>query len=93
MTSAGPFASAREARAAAHVIIAPGPDLSVLDEEQCEALLERVCEMAGVELGTYDRRVLRWAAGYEDSLCGAIAGVILRAYAAGQRSATIKEES
>lgn len=82
----GPFGDAREARAAAHTIIPPGPDLSVLEEEQCRALLERACAAAGVELGVWDARVLRWMAGYEDSLCAAVAGMIGRAYEAGQRS-------
>ena len=92
MTPIGPFATALEARAAAHTIIPPGPDSSILDEDQNRVLLVRACEAAGVKLGTYDRRVLRWLAGYEDSLCGSFAGMIARAYEAGQRSMTISDE-
>ena len=63
MTPRGPFQTAQEARAAAHTIIPPGPDSSVLDEQQCLALLGRACGAAGVELGAYDMRVLGWMAG------------------------------
>jgi hypothetical protein len=86
MTSAGPFETAQEARAAAHTIIQPGPDLSILDEHQNRLLLEQVCEAAGVKNGIFDERVLGWLALYEDSLCGSIAGMIRRAREAGERA-------
>ena len=81
----GPFATAAAARAAAHRIIPPDDDRSILSEDQNQQLLDRVCDAAGVDPGVYDTRVLGWIAGYEDSLCGSVAGMILRAHAAGRR--------
>ena len=85
VTACGPFETAAEARAAAHAIIPPGPDSSVLDEEQNRAVLERVCEITGVDQGAWDRRVVGYLAIAEDSLCGSVAGMITRAYEAGKQ--------
>jgi hypothetical protein len=79
--SIGPFATEREAGAAARSIGGPLREGHViLSEEQNRALLIASCKAAGVELGTYDLRILGWLAGFEDSTCGVIAGLIGRAY-------------
>ncbi len=49
-------------------------------------MLALACAQAGVENGAYDRRFLKWVAGFEDSMCGAFAGMLLRAYSAGRAS-------
>ena len=38
---------------------------------------------ARVELGAYDHRILAWLSGWEPQVCAVVAGMILRAYAAG----------
>ncbi len=86
MNPIGPFETAQEARAAAHAIIQPSPGASILDEAQNCELLALVCAQAGVENDVYDRRFLKWVAGFEDSMCGAFAGMLLRAYSAGRAS-------
>jgi hypothetical protein len=42
---------------------------------------------AGVELGTYDQRILDWLAGYEPQMCAVISGLITRAASAGMNRA------
>lgn len=42
-------------------------------------LLERACKTANIQLGAYDRRILDWLAGYEDSVCAVAVGLISRA--------------
>lgn len=42
-------------------------------------LLEKACEAADVEVGTYDRRILVWLAGFEPQAGAVIAGLIARA--------------
>lgn len=41
------------------------------------------CQDAGVELGTFDLRILNWLAGYEAATAQVVIGLIGRAYAAG----------
>ena len=48
-----------------------------------EAMMTGACERAGVTLGAYDARILRWLAGFEPQACAVIAGLIARAHAAG----------
>jgi hypothetical protein len=43
-------------------------------------------EVAGVELGDFDRRILAWLGNYEDTTCSVIAGMITRAHEAGKAS-------
>jgi hypothetical protein len=76
----GPFNEEREARRAAHATVAPEAGWSILRGPQNRLLLERACKAAGVELGAYDRRILDWLAGYEDSICMVVAGLIGRAH-------------
>jgi hypothetical protein len=83
----GPFSDEREARAAAHAAVAPEAGWSILRGPQNRLLLERACKATGVELGAYDRRILDWLAGYEDSICAVVAGLVARAHAAGAASA------
>lgn len=75
----GPFETEAEARHAAHAIVPPEPGMSILGAEQNRKLLGRACEAAGIEMGRFDDKVIEWLAGYEDAMCGAIAGMILRA--------------
>lgn len=42
-------------------------------------MLADACEAAGVKLGTFDRRILWWLAGFEPSTCAVVAGIIARA--------------
>ncbi|WP_141579637.1 hypothetical protein [Actinomadura sp. WMMA1423] len=58
----------------AHARTAPGT-MGRLSLDQLTA----ACEAAGVELGAYDLRILRWLAGWEPETCAVIAGIILRA--------------
>jgi len=78
----GPFETEREARAAAHEVVRPEYGWSILHETQNLLLLERACAAAGVELGAYDRRILDWRSGFEDSMCAVVAGLVARAAAA-----------
>jgi len=75
----GPFETERQARAAAHAIVAPEDGWSILHRDQNRLLLERACNAAGVELGAFDRRILDWLSGFEDSSCSVLAGLIARA--------------
>jgi hypothetical protein len=59
--------------------IPPEPGWSILRRSQNLLLLERACETAGVELGEYDRLILGWLAGFEDSACSVVAGLVARA--------------
>ena len=78
----GPFATERQAAYAARELGGPLRDgWSILSAVQSELLLVRACESAGVTLGDYDRRILAWVAGFEDSTCAVIAGLISRARA------------
>lgn len=43
------------------------------------AMLEQACESAGVELGDYDHRILRWLAGFEPQTAAVVASLITRA--------------
>jgi hypothetical protein len=76
----GPFETERLARDAAHAIVAPDDGWSILHAPQNRLLLERACKAAGVELGAYDRRILDWLAGLEDSICAVVAGLVSRAH-------------
>jgi hypothetical protein len=77
-----PLETEREARAAAHQIVRPEPGWSILHKSQNRFVLEQACEVAGVELDAYDRRILDWLSGFEDSICGVVAGLVARAVAA-----------
>ena len=78
----GPFETEREARAAAHQVVRPEYGWSILHKSQNRFVLEQACETAGVELGAYDRQVLDWLSGFEDSVCAVVAGLVARAVTA-----------
>ena len=46
-------------------------------------MLAAACKAAGINLGTYDARILDWLGGFEDSACAVIAGIVTRAHRAG----------
>lgn len=86
----GPFENERQAlatRAAAVIKAAfdarPGPGAS---EPECLKVMTDACEATGVELGAYDLGLLRWLAKWETGQAVALAGMIRRAYLAGQAS-------
>lgn len=78
----GPFETKREARAAAHQVVRSEYGWSILHKSQNRFVIEQACEAAAVELGVYDRQILDWLSGLEDSICGVVAGLIARAAAA-----------
>jgi len=47
-------------------------------------LLSRACTDAHVELGSYDRKILQWLAGWEPGTVGVVIGLVARAHASGQ---------
>lgn len=55
---------------------------------ECEKLLLDACERAGVTLGAYDARIVRWLAGGEPETCAVIAALITRAATPAGNSAT-----
>ncbi len=48
------------------------------------ALILAACERAGVTLGAYEARIVRWVAGFEPQAAAALAAIIDRAGAAGR---------
>jgi hypothetical protein len=75
----GPFETEQEARAAVLADVRPRPGWTILSAGQNLELLTDACDRAGVTLGAYDRRILEWLAGFEDSACAVVAGLIVRA--------------
>ena len=55
-------------------------------------LIFTACALAGVELGDYDVRIIRWASGFEPQSAAVIAGLITRA-AAGKPDAVTPTEA
>lgn len=87
-TEYGPFGSESEAlatRAAAvlRAASAANPGVGAGDPARLK-LLTGACEAAGVVLGDYDLRLLRWLSKYENTTCVRLAGMIHRAYEAGK---------
>lgn len=80
--AAGPFAAEREARAN----IVPDPGWRIRTAEGNRARLLAAVAAAGVELGEFDARHLRWLAGWEDTTVEVVACLIERAYRAGAES-------
>ena len=77
----GPFETEAQARAtvahiyaAAHASISRGVFGELNHKLLCEAL-----SAAGVDLGAYDHRIVRWMAGWEPELCAVVAGWVTRA--------------
>lgn len=86
----GPFETEREAHAAAHQVVRPEPGWSILHKSQNRFVVEQACESAGVELGVYDRQIIDWLAGFEDSMCAVVAGLVARAVAAARPGAALR---
>jgi len=70
----GPYETEREARAAAEA--ATGGEHGTAANF---AILASAIEAAGIEMGTWDWRVVNWLAGWERSTVAVIAGLIARA--------------
>lgn len=83
MINPGPFASERDARAAALSAIPPSEGMTILSATQNRQLLSQALEAAGVQTGAFDDRFLDWLSGWEDTFCAVAAGLVARAYAAG----------
>jgi hypothetical protein len=80
-----PYETERQAREAARHIT----DSSLESwQDGLQRLLEDACTAAGVQLGAYDQRILRWLAGWEPATCAVVAGLISRAHG-GQATAGI----
>ena len=47
--------------------------------EGCYRMLTDACQAAGVELGAYDQRILRWLSDFGPEECAVLAGIISRA--------------
>ena len=47
-----------------------------------EAMITAACQAAGIEVGEYDARIVRWLAGFEPQACAVVAGLVARAAAA-----------
>jgi hypothetical protein len=74
----GPYETEHQAHSA---VARPG---SILPESERLHLLTEACKAAGVDLGSYDARIVRWLAGWDDSTVAVVAGLIERAYRAGR---------
>jgi hypothetical protein len=84
----GPYDTERDAAYAARSLGGPArPGWSILSAEQNRHLLTGACQAAGVSLGAWDERILTWLAGFEDSTCAVVAGLMTRARAAGTLAA------
>ncbi len=84
----GPFDSEREARElpavqAVYEAFDADPGAGRMMPHNLGMLIE-ACAAAGVGLGTYDRRIVQWLAGWEPQTCAVIAGLITRAYESGR---------
>ncbi len=73
---------ATRAAAALRAAFDAHPGAGAGDPERLK-LLTGACEAAGVDLGDYDIRLLRWLARYENTTCVQLAGMIHRAHQAG----------
>jgi hypothetical protein len=75
--SPGPYETERDARmAVSHITRSTAESW----QDGSQRLLEDACTAAGVTLGAYDQRILRWLAGFEPATCAVIAGLISRAH-------------
>jgi hypothetical protein len=75
-----PYETQREAsNAVRHIIDSPADSW----RDGTHRLLEDACRSAGIQLGAYDDQILLWLAGWEPWVCAVVAGLIIRAHAAG----------
>ena len=80
----GPYETARQARAAAHAVVAPETGRVILDRGGNIRLLFLAIEDTGIVTASHENRIASWLADYEDSTMAVIAGWIRRAYEAGK---------
>lgn len=86
--SPAPFETETAAAAFARQYGGPPEDgWSILREQQKRQMLRQACREVGIVPGAYDSRILGWLGGFEDTVCGVVASLILRAHEAGQRDA------
>src|SRR5260370_41941926 len=57
------------------------PEQRAAIEAMNSALITEACSAAGVQLGTYDARIVAWLGGWEPQTCAVVAGLITRAAA------------
>jgi hypothetical protein len=88
MTDHGPYETSDEVRRLPAVRavydtmhVAPGRGAG---KDECERLLRDACEEAGVTLGAYDARIIRWLANWDPETCAVVAGWVTRAFEAGK---------
>lgn len=93
MTDHEPFADERQAHAAAVAAVPPEKGRVILSGLQNRQLVEGACADSGVELGAYDRRIIEWFSGWEDSTCAVLAGLIIRAHESGKAAAPAGAET
>jgi hypothetical protein len=75
----GPYSSEREARRDADHAGLTGT-ATVRNRD----MLTRACWTSHIEAGLFDARIIDWLAGYKPATCAVIAGLVRRAYDAGQ---------
>jgi len=73
MTDHAPYASEREASAAARAAIPPEPGWSILSQAQRAELLHRALDAAGVEVSEYEDASAWWLGNWSDHLVAVIA--------------------
>lgn len=74
--SVGPFETEREARAARPATVPGFPT-----ELEREAALVAACDAARVELGAFDRKIVRWLSSWEPETIAVLIGLVSRAAA------------
>jgi hypothetical protein len=79
MSDHGHYETERQAAHAARAVIPPEDGRSILTAAQNRRLIGLACEAAGIELGEFDRRILDWISGFEDSTVAVFARLIRRA--------------
>jgi hypothetical protein len=91
MRDNGPYASEREAHAAAVAAIPPEPGWSILSPAKRGELLHQALAGAGVEISDFEARTARWLSGWEDYVTVIVAGWVTRAYEAGRAAGEARD--
>ena len=89
--AAGPFETERQASdtpavQAIHAAFRASPGVGRMQPLN-QQMLSDALAAAGVETGTYDRRIIGWLAGWEPEVVAVIAGLVVRAHASQALSA------
>lgn len=85
----GPHETESDAAARVSDIYAAFHKRGVMQAKTLDRLLD-VCERSGVQLGAYDRHVLKWLAGQKPEVAQVMIGVIGRASAAAHDGPTAR---